>query len=145
MHPVRQSTQGKRFPRNLWKILAFATALSCTPPIHYYLVSGTNNWRTGLAKDEFISSYRSGACGKSGLGVSYRCPGFETRAAQRQPDGSLVEVGVIPLMREGEAPVEYWLLFRNSHLVQWGRPEDWQQVAARYRIDFNPAPSVRLP
>jgi hypothetical protein len=74
------------------------------------------------------------------------CTGMEVRAARQLDSGSLIEVGTIRLTNPSDRnPVEYWLLFVDGRLKQWGRPEDWQSVAARYQVDFNPTPGVRSP
>lgn len=119
----------------IWFLLGLG---ACTS---YYLSSNLNTWALGQTKASFIAVYptRSSVLGL----MTYE--GFEIRAAQRQADSSLIEVGSLRLTKDGSAPTEYWLLFRNGMLEQWGRPDDWQKVSARYQIDFNPNASVRAP
>lgn len=71
--------------------------------------------------------------------------GIRIRAARRTTEGMLLEVGEIPLLDPPSGRITaYWFLFENERLVQWGRPEDWRSVSARYQIDFNPSPAVPL-
>jgi hypothetical protein len=57
-----------------------------------------------------------------------------------------LHVVAVPLSANGnDHEDEYLFVFRNGRLEQWGKPDDWQRVASRYQIDFNPAPAVRLP
>lgn len=121
-----------------WRLLTLGACLALTSCTGYYLSSNLNTWAIGQPKDVFLQRYPQGSCG-------WECAirGFELRAAQRQSDGSLVEVGTLTLSPDGYAdPVEYWLLFVDAELVQWGQPQDWRDVAARYEIAFNPVPAV---
>lgn len=123
-------------------VTAIMVSVGCTStgPTYYYS-SGLNNMQTGWTKARFLH-YWSG--------------GHETtvrpllRASQRQQDGRVVEVFTLPMSEpsanryvSGNVIVNYWFIFRDDRLVQWGRPEDWQQVSGRYEIAFNPGASVR--
>jgi hypothetical protein len=100
----------------------------------YYLETNLNVMSVGLTKAEFLQTY-GGTCD----GRMNACKPAIVRAVQRQKDGSLVEVLTLELINSsGSASTDYWFVFRDSRLVQWGRPEDWQQVAARYEISFTP-------
>lgn len=73
-------------------------------------------------------------------------PGMQIRAAKRNSNGKLVEVGEVPLITQSgssQSAIPYWFLFEEGRLAQWGRPEDWRNSAARYDIHFNPSPGVR--
>lgn len=108
--------------------------VSCTT---YYTTANLNNLSPGQTKAALLQRFPT----RDGLTSTY---GLVIRAAKTQPDGSLIEVGTLQMARDGvNNPVEYWLLFRDGTLVQWGQPDDWQAVSARYQIDFNPGPAVR--
>lgn len=127
------SLRNRRHLAVIGAVLATAV-LGCTG---YYYTRNLNTWSVGQAKQEFLTTYPERRCGVA------TCRGFEVRAAQRQTDGSLVEVGSLLLSADkGSTATEYWLLFRDGKLVQWGRPEDWQAVAARYQISFTPSVSA---
>lgn len=64
-------------------------------------------------------------------------PGMEIRASQRTSNGKLIEVGEVLLTDGVRETVSYWFIFENGLLAQWGRPEDWQQAATRYEINYN--------
>lgn len=88
----------------------------------------------GMSKAEFVRTFSHD-----------RITGPVPRASATTPDGVL-EVLAMPVRSSATAPEqEYWFLFRNGSLVQWGRPEDWQPVAARYQIQYNPPPAARTP
>ena len=55
----------------------------------------------------------------------------------------LTEVATLKLGDVASETTEYWFVFQNGRLVQWGLPDDWQSVSARYDINFNPKTSVR--
>jgi hypothetical protein len=105
----------------------------------YYLDTNLNSMSVGLTKDAFLQTY-GGTCS----GRVNACKPAIVRAAQRQSDGSLLEVLTLEMINtSGSVSTDYWFVFRDSRLVQWGRPEDWQQVSGKYEISFNPGPSVR--
>jgi hypothetical protein len=63
------------------------------------------------------------------------------RAAQKNNE-NLIEVGEV-LLTDGVSPtVAYWFLFNNGKLEQWGQPEDWKDVKARYEISYSPSTSI---
>lgn len=110
---------------------------ACT---YYYLTSNLNTLAPGQTKADIQRRF------PMKQGTFETTVGFELRAARVQQDGSLIEVGSLLLARDGiNHPESYWLLFRDGKLVQWGQPDDWQTVSARYQIDFNPRPAVRSP
>lgn len=69
------------------------------------------------------------------------------RAAKSDDDGTLIEVFTLNLFSgpSGAEPAPYWFVFQNGILRQWGRPNDWPNVAAKYNINFNPNPTNRPP
>lgn len=67
------------------------------------------------------------------------------RAAKRDSSGVVTEVFTLDLRSRNAGQVEYWFVFRNGVLEQWGRPEDWGDVSETYDINFNPAPRVSRP
>ena len=102
-----------------------------------YLDTSLNNLSVGMSKDAVLTYYAfttpQGA----------RAHGMKMRATRQTERGSLLEVGEVPLWdRSVGRDIPYWLLFENGKLIQWGRPEDWRSVAARYQIDFNPSPGI---
>lgn len=105
----------------------------------YYLKSNLNHISLGQTKERILSTFP----GHQTL-LSGNIPGMEMRAAQRSSNGKLIEVGEV-LLTDGVTPtVSHWFMFEEGLLVQWGRPEDWKKVSARYEINFNPSPSVPL-
>ena len=61
--------------------------------------------------------------------------GLRIRAARRASNGTLIEVGEMPLLTQDQKVIPYWFIFENGRLVQWGRPAEWRAAAARYQID----------
>lgn len=116
-------------------LLALLMGTGCTS---YYYQSNLNRLSPGTAQQQFLQSF----AGKHGLTTTV---GATVRASKMVgPDR--IDVVTLPLSQDGTRnPVEYWFVFKNATLVQWGRPEDWKAVAATYQVDFNPAPGVRPP
>ena len=110
--------------------LFFAMLLvSCT---HYFYSTNLNSLQLGTTKAEFLEFFGKGA--EPPL----------VRAAQIGRDSVLTEVVTLNLLTPGASyATQYWFVFRAGRLAQWGRPEDWQAVAGRYEVSFNPGPSVR--
>ena len=122
-----------RFMRFLSMLFVIVLMSSCTSS---YNVRSVNNIQIGWSKAQFLRFYPRG--------TYFLAPEPPIlRASQEQEDGQLVEVFSIPLMLPNYSSVDYWFVFRGNRLVQWGRPEDWQQVSGRYEILFNPSASVR--
>ena len=132
-------------PRHRLAVSALALALTlavqgaCSSGTWYYLESTLNKLSVGASKDSLLTAFRGGEVN------GHQTSGMQIRAAKRTDSGDLLEVGQLVLMDETnkERKVPYWFLFKNGKLVQWGRPEDWRAVAARYEIDFNPRIGVR--
>ncbi len=97
-----------------------------------YLSTGLNNVQIGWSKSQFLQYFNGQKATPPIL-----------RASQQQSNGQIVEVFTLPMMEPNYDTVSYWFVFQGDRLVQWGRPEDWQQVSGRYEISFNPASSVR--
>src|SRR5215471_13250740 len=123
-------------------VMALAITLTvqgCSTGTWYYYESNLNRLSVGMSKDSLLTAFRGGEVdGKLQSGM-------QIRAAKRTDSGDLLEVGQMILMDETntQRKVPYWFLFKNGRLAQWGRPDDWRAVAARYEIDFNPGVGVR--
>jgi hypothetical protein len=99
-----------------------------------YSDTSLNNLSVGMPKDDVLR-YFAFTTSKGD-----QAHGMRIRAARRTAGGKLLEVGEVPLWNSNVArDIPYWFLFEEGRLVQWGRPEDWRSVAARYQIDFNPS------
>ena len=109
----------------------------CLPQVGYYLDTNLNSVPIGLTKADFLSTYSGTCTGRPS------CNSAVVRAAQKGSDGLLVEVLTLEMLNTSSQKTDYWFVFKNSILVQWGRPEDWQAVAGKYEVSFNPGPSVR--
>lgn len=109
---------------------------------HLFLVSNLNSLSLGWTKQEFLQNFSADGPGCTG-GIWAGCDGAIVRAAQVGKDGVLTEVLTVNMAPLDFSTVQHWFLFRNNVLVQWGRPEDWQAVSARYEVNFNPGPAVR--
>jgi hypothetical protein len=101
-----------------------------------FLNSSLNNIELETSKAQFFAYWQSGCKGGT-------CDLPIVRAAKTTSDGLLTEVVTIVLVDNSANRTEHWFVFKAGRLKQWGRPEDWQQVAARYEVAFNPTPSVR--
>jgi len=97
----------------------------------HYLSTGLNNVQLGWSKSQFLQYFNGDGAVPPIL-----------RASQRQSSGQIVEVFTLPMQEPNYTSVSYWFVFQGDRLVQWGRPEDWQQVSGRYEIAFNPSASV---
>ena len=122
------------------KLLLVLLLVGCVMP-RYYIDANLNSLQLDMSKQAFLANF-SGSCQSS-----VPCATPILRAAQRGSDGSVVEVLTMqmlyrPVGTSGDV-IDYWFVFKGGLLKQWGRPEDWQQVASRYEITFNPGPSVR--
>lgn len=108
-----------------------AYVAGCVSP---YWASEMNAVPVGISKQDFFKHFSRD---------HYYNP--VARASKMTADG-ILEVFTMPLRQSAMAnDVDYWFLFKNDRLMQWGRPEDWQQVAATYQIEFNPRASVKTP
>ena len=116
-------------------VLALLLMVGCAQ--RYYLKNNLNNISIGQTKQKILSMF-PGEAATFGGGA----PGMQIRAAQRSSSGKLLEVGEVLLTDGITATVSHWFMFEDGLLVQWGRPEDWKNVAARYDINFNPSPGV---
>lgn len=110
--------------------------ISCTNSSGY-MASNLSRVQIGWSKAQFLQFFPGGT---SSI-LPEEAPVL--RASQRQSDGQVVEVFTMPLSSPRDYMVDYWFIFKGDQLVQWGRPEDWQQVSGRYEISFNPSASVR--
>lgn len=114
-------------------VVVLSLTVGCTSTLHYQ-TTGLNAVQIGWTKSQFLQYWAPGPLIVTPI----------MRASQLQQDGQIVEVFTLPLVETGYwPPIEYWFVFKGDRLVQWGRPEDWQQVSGRYEIAFNPSPSIR--
>lgn len=105
---------------------------------YYYYESNLNRLSPGISEEQFLAAYPT----KHGVNTT---AGAAIRAS-KTIDGKRLDVVTLPLALNGiDHSTEYWFIFRDGKLVQWGKPEDWRSVSATYQIDFNPSPSVRPP
>ncbi len=126
-----------------WRTVASMVALfaltlidSCTV---YYYQSNLNGLAPGTREDEFLSRFSRRDKGLRTLS------GAVIRASKTTGDDRL-DVVTLEMAPDGmNGATEYWFLFRNKTLVQWGKPEDWREISATYHIDFNPVAGVRAP
>ncbi len=106
----------------------------CSSGPRYYLKSNLNNLNIGLSKSQMISAYSGGENGKI-MPLIIR--------ATKNVNGELIEIGEMPMMSKNTySKTTYWFLFVDGYLKQWGEPRDWQDVKARYEINYNPSASV---
>lgn len=99
----------------------------------YYTESNLNDLSIGLQKNQLISTW--------GRKDRTLVP-LIIRRASKVKDGELIEIGEIPLIAIGGGVTNYWFLFIDGTLKQWGKPRDWQGVKAHYEINYNPSTSV---
>lgn len=102
------------------------TAALLTGCAYNFSSSVLNGLSLGATKHEFVQRYTI-----SGM------QGPVTRAS-KMAGSDTIEVLSLTLDEPNHAHADYWFVFRNSRLEQWGRPEDWRPVAARYEISWNP-------
>ena len=103
---------------------------ACAVQQRYYTKSNLNRISIGQTKGQLLNKF-------SGENKPGGPPPMQIRAAQKS-NGKLLEVGEV-LMTDGVLPtVADWFLFEDGALVQWGQPEDWKDVKARYEINYNP-------
>ena len=115
-------------------IFALFIITGCAIQQRYYLKSNLNSVSIGQTKQELFNMF-------PGEKNSGGAPPLLIRGAQ-ESDGSLIEVGEV-VLTDGVSPtVPYWFLFENGRLVQWGQPEDWKEVKARYEISYNPSQGI---
>ena len=115
-------------------LIVFIVIAGCATQQRYYLASNLNQVSVGQTKSELFRMFP----GEKRAGGA---PPLVIRAAQ-QDDGGLIEVGEVVLTDQIRPAVPYWFLFNDGILQQWGRPEDWQNVKARYEINYNPSYGV---
>ena len=109
---------------------------ACAVQQHYYTKSNLNTISIGQTKHELLNKF-------PGENKPGGAPPMLIRAAQKS-NGKMLEVGEV-LMTDGVSyppTVAYWFLFEDGVLVQWGQPEDWKDVKARYEINYNPSVGV---
>lgn len=116
-------------------IFIFLTTLlaACAVQQRYYAKSNLNQISLGNTKQQLLSKFP----GSNHRGAP---PPMRIRAAQKNND-KLIEVGEV-IMSDGITATTIWFLFENGVLVQWGQPEDWKDVKARYEISYNPSTGV---
>ena len=102
----------------------------------YYFKSNLNTLSIGVEKTELLAVFSStDAEGHSFVPLIIK--------ATKEIKGELIEVGEIRMMEKAtKRKTNYWFLFVNGKLAQWGEPRDWKDVKNQYEITFNPSPSV---
>jgi hypothetical protein len=106
---------------------------SCTIGPLYYTESNLNRLSVGVQRNQLISAWD----GDNGTVVPLII------RASKVKDGELIEIGEMPMWADvGGGITNYWFLFIDGTLKQWGEPRDWQDVKARYEINYNPSASV---
>jgi hypothetical protein len=102
-----------------------------------YLESNLNVLTVGAPKDAVLRHF--GFTNSDGRAVY----GLRMRTARQSSNGRVIEVGEMPLLTQDNQVIQYWFIFEDGRLAQWGRPREWQSAAARYQIEFNPSPVPR--
>lgn len=122
--------------RRVFSLASTLVMMACFP--NYWPDSNLNNMRLSITKDEFISYWGDGKkCTNLIWGA---CAGPVLRAARMSSGNVLTEVLTLQFTSSGSNEgVEHWFVFQNGRLVQWGKPQDWQAVAARYEVSFTPS------
>lgn len=105
---------------------------SCTIVPMYYKESNLNSLSIGLQKNQLISAY--GGKDRTVVPLIIR--------ASKVKDGEVIEIGEMPMIAALGRIKNYWFLFIDGTLKQWGEARDWQDVKARYEINYNPSASV---
>ena len=101
----------------------------------YYYLSNLNNLSIDQTKQQVMRVF-------PGENTRFGMRPMLIRAAQRS-NGKLVEVGEMRMLdKASRRTTIVWFLFEDNTLQQWGRPEDWRSVSARYEIDYNPSIGV---
>lgn len=101
----------------------------------YYYRSNLNSLSIGTEKAELLAQW------SSTIGEHPASP-LIIRAT-KEINSELIEIGELRMMdRATKRKTNYWFLFVNGKLSQWGEPRDWKEVKNRYEITFNPTPSV---
>ena len=101
---------------------------------YYFPESQLQQLAPGQTKQQFLARFSDTAYSRPVL-----------RAAKSDSAGRLIEVITLMMADPYKEATEYWFVFKNGVLQQWGRPEDWTNAAATYDINFNPQPRVRAP
>jgi hypothetical protein len=117
-------------------VLVLLILTGCAEAQHYYLQSSLNSLTVGMPKETLLSGY-SGTTREG-----HQAPGMVIRAARKTERGNVLEVAELPMLSPEGRITTFWFLFDDGQLIQWGRPEDWRRVSARYDINFNPTPYV---
>ena len=103
---------------------------ACATHQSYYSKSNLNTISIGQTKQELLNKF-------PGVDKYGGSPPMQIRAAQKSND-TLFEVGELLMSDKVSPVVAYWFLFKDGVLIQWGQPEDWRDVKARYEISYNP-------
>jgi len=101
---------------------------ACAVQQRYYMKSNLNRISIGQTKGQLLNKFP----GENKYGGP---PPMQIRAAQKS-NGKLLEVGEVLMTDEVSPTVAYWFLFEDGVLVQWGQPEDWKDVKARYELNI---------
>ncbi len=123
---------------NLQKILLITIIAGvfsgCAGGPWYFYKSNLNNLSVGQSKSSLLTGFSNKDNPKT-VPLVIR--------ATKTINGELIEIGELPMMSQATSQkTTYWFLFVDGYLKQWGEPRDWQDVQARYEINYNPSASV---
>lgn len=108
-----------------WRSLVFLVTLLAGCMAAPYRAGTLNSVQPGWSREQFLHYYGSDGWIHPVL-----------RAA-KTVDADTIQVYTMPLQTDDRT--DYWFVFKNSRLVQWGQPNDWKAVSATYQIDFTPS------
>lgn len=121
-----------RFIKLMTICLFCGLIISSCASTRYYTKSNLNNFSIGLQKNQLISTY--GGKDRTVVPLIIR--------ASKVKDGKVIEIGEMPMISVSGGITNYWFLFIDGTLKQWGEARDWQDVKARYEINYNPSASA---
>ncbi len=122
------------FKKKILIIIVASLVTACVDTQWYFYKSNLNALSIGISKSSILSAF-SNTKNPKVVPLIIR--------ATKTVNGELIEIGEVPLMSQAtKQTTTYWFLFVDGYLKQWGEPRDWQEVKARYEINYNPSASV---